>query len=170
MSLLSAITNYFKQYPVNLLSFEDAKIIKTKDHLVIGEYVDKKVVIKEPKEIRYIHIIKPSKKGTFGFTIAYVPVDSDKFKYAVAFCSPVERNFSRKMGREISTNRLISNKECKFTGEFTKDKDATVKQHVLVELDSRNSLNNNWMGVLIRKELTEENVRLYMRDISNGDY
>jgi len=174
MSLLSAITKYFKPQ-VDLLSFEDVKITKTNDCLVLGEYVDYKVAIKEPKEIRYIHIIKSNKKGTFGFTIAYVPLDSGKFKYAVAFCSPVERNFSRKMGREISTNRLTSNKECKFTGEFTKDKDATVKQHVLVELDCDITIINNWMGILVKDELNKENVRLYfynffMRDISSGDY
>ena len=72
------------------------------------------------ENIKFYHISN-NKKG-FGFTIAtkifknLEENNKEPFRvlYSVAYCSPVETNFSRALGRMISKSRLESTKLMDF--------------------------------------------------------
>ena len=71
--------------------------------------------------MKFVHLFETKKKQTRGLTIAYECKrrlgDHDlafyDVKCGVAYCAPVEQNYSRHMGRTISSNRLTCSKNLK---------------------------------------------------------
>jgi len=71
--------------------------------------------------MKFVHIFETSKKKTRGITVAYESTFrgcGDAFNPSfydvlcgVSYCAPIEQNYSRPLGRKISTNRL-SCKKC----------------------------------------------------------
>jgi len=78
--------------------------------------------------MKFVHIFETKKKRTRGITVAYesvsrVPTSPAFYDVTcgVAYCAPVEKNYSRSLGRKISSNRLACNKNLFFDLPFLDD-------------------------------------------------
>ena len=118
--------------------------------------------------MKFIHIFETRKKRARGITVAYesiprVPTSSVFYDVicGVAYCAPVERNYSRSLGRKISSNRLMCTKELVPTFRFQMVVSAAdlkgvgMEYLVISELDRklRGTMELLWAGSLVRRRL-----------------
>lgn len=120
--------------------------------------------VEYPSNVKFCYFF--NKTRHFAFTIAYRPVGCDKYECGVSYHCSTKQNLSRRQGRMVAYNRLISQKEMgekyKFVfyyDSFSKD---SLKGQMLFAL-AKNST-DNWVIGLIDKGLSVLNRSAYLEE------